>query len=102
VIKQITAKELKEALKHEKVLLIDVREVAEHQAEAITGAILIPLGELSQDKLPLTDKPLVLHCRSGRRSLEGCYRLDAQTPSLILYNLTGGIDAWKEEEEQNN
>lgn len=90
----ITASELKKKLDKDEVLLIDVREPAEHRRECIDGACLIPLGEISIDKLPSTKKPIVMHCRSGKRSADACAKLLASNPSLDVASLEGGIVAW--------
>jgi len=96
VIKTITADDLKQRLSHGDVLLVDVREPIEYNTESINGSVLIPLAEVSLEKLPSKSKPIVAHCRSGKRSMEACKKLLAQDPNLELYNLEGGILAWKE------
>lgn len=95
MVQKIRAAELKKKLAQGEVVLIDVREPFEHQTECIEGACLIPLGDISCSKLPQTDKPLVIHCRSGKRSEEACKKLLSENPSLDIYNLEGGILAWK-------
>ena len=60
-----------------KALLIDVREQNEWDAGHVEGAILLPLSQLQkgltaeQRKLLPADKPIYVHCRSGRRCLSG-------------------------------
>ncbi len=93
-MKTITASELKKLLDKNEVLLIDVREPAEHSSEYIDGACLIPLGEISIDKLPSTQRPIVIHCRSGKRSIDACAKLLASNHSLDVASLEGGIIAW--------
>lgn len=93
-IKTITASELKKRLDKDEVLLIDVREPAEYRSECIDGACLIPLGEISIEKLPSTQRPIVIHCRSGKRSADACAKLLAINPSLEVASLEGGIVAW--------
>lgn len=83
-MKTITALKLKKRLDEGEVLLIDVREPAEHRSERIDGACLIPLGEISVDKLPSIKKPIVIHCRSGKRSADACLKLLATNPSLDI------------------
>ena len=78
------------------VLLIDVREPAEHRSECIDGACLIPLGEISIEKLPSTKRLIVIHCRSGKRSADACTKLLAINPSLDVASLEGGIVAWSQ------
>ena len=79
--------------------LIDVREPDEHARESIAGATLIPLSrfDLASLETRITrDKPVVIHCRSGRRSADAC-RLAAalSTRGYTISNLAGGIEAWK-------
>ncbi len=93
-MKTITASELKKKLDKDQVLLIDVREPTEHRSESIDGACLIPLGEISVEKLPSTQRPIVIHCRSGKRSADACAKLLVANPSLDISSLEGGIIAW--------
>ncbi len=95
-MKTITVAELKERLSKDEILLIDVREPEEHQAASIEGACLIPLGELSLERLPATTKPIVIHCRSDKRSSFACALLLATNPTLDLSVLEGGIIAWQQ------
>jgi rhodanese-related sulfurtransferase len=95
-MKTIKVDELKKRLNKDEVLLVDVREPAEHRAECIDGACLIPLGEISHGKLPLKSKPIVVHCRSGKRSMDACKKLLEQDPTLEIYYLEGGIVAWQQ------
>lgn len=95
-MKTMTVSELKKLIDTDEVLLIDVREPAEYKEECIEGACLIPLGEISLEKLTTESRPIVIHCRSGRRSAEACEKLLEQNPNLDVYNLEGGIVAWKE------
>lgn len=93
-MKSINATELKQRLDKGKILLVDVREPSEHRSEYIEGSHLIPLSEISVEKLPSTTKPIVIHCKSGKRSKEACLKLLADSPSLDIYSLEGGITAW--------
>jgi len=94
----IIASELKNLLEKGEALLIDVREVEEHKAEHIAGSTLIPLGEISVDKLSSKSKTIVLYCRSGKRSLAAGEKLLAQDPNLEVFSLMGGIIGWRTEE----
>jgi rhodanese-related sulfurtransferase len=95
-MKTITASELKKKLDKDEVLLIDVREPAEHRSECIDGACLIPLGEISAKKLSSTERLIVIHCSSGKRSADACVKLLAANPSLDVTSLEGGIVAWNQ------
>ncbi len=48
--------------------LIDVRSPAEFAAGHLEGAVNVPVGALSDDKLGAKDQPLILYCASGTRS----------------------------------
>jgi rhodanese-related sulfurtransferase len=96
-MKEISVQELKEKLdKGEDFQLIDVREDFEYQTSNLGGE-LIPLGGIliEQDKIE-TEKPVVIMCRSGRRSAAAVMQLEAQG-FTNLYNLQGGILAWSQE-----
>lgn len=94
-IKTVDANTLKKWVDSAQAIIVDVREPAEHKAENISGATLVPLGDISKSKLPNTEgKKLVLHCRSGKRSTSACEKLLAEDPGMEVYNLEGGISAW--------
>ncbi|MBA4250012.1 MAG: rhodanese [Candidatus Puniceispirillum sp.] len=93
-MKKISVTELKILLENDQTILIDVRELSEYNFECIDGSYHIPLHEISIDKLPSASKPIVIHCRSGKRSEQACQLLMQQNPNLNLYSLEGGITAW--------
>lgn len=99
MIKEISAEELKSKMDaNEKFHLIDVREQDEWDESRIEGAKLIPKSTLpgSLDKFPENmDEPIVLQCRSGKRSLDVALML-LNEGYTELYNLEGGILAWKD------
>ena len=97
-IPRMSAHELKQKMDaREPFELIDVRETYEYEIARIDGARLIPLGEIAEraDELP-RDRPIVVHCHSGRRSAEAV-RLLQQRGFGNIYNLEGGIDAWSDQ-----
>jgi len=94
-IKSIDVAGLKKLIDSNDVVLIDVREPGEYNAENIDQATLIPLAEVNLKVLPeIGDKKLVIHCRSGKRSMAACERLFEEDHDLEVYNLEGGILAW--------
>lgn len=95
MINNISVEELKDRLDKGEVILVDVREPAEYKTECINGSCLIPLSQLAVEKLPSRSKPIVVQCGSGKRSMEACKKLLSQDPTINLYNLDGGISAWK-------
>lgn len=97
-VKNIDAKTLKKWLENNEAVVVDVREPAEHAAEKISGSNLLPLANVCKSALPKCEnKKLVLHCRSGKRSLNACQKLISEDPNLEIYNLEGGISAWSAE-----
>ena len=77
-------------------LLIDVRNPDEYKVEHIAGAKLIPLPELGGRLAEIPkDKPLLLYCHSGRRSLNALNLLKSKGYK-DLRQVEGGITAWKE------
>src|SRR3954471_17113355 len=94
----ITVDQLKERLdKGEKINLIDCREPHEY-AEFNLGGKLIPLGKIQtmqiEDIENLKEEEVIIHCRSGQRSMMACMMLD-QMGFENTYNLVGGVLAWK-------
>ena len=76
--------------------LLDVRQPGEYEIEHIPGAKLIPLTRLKDtyDQLEL-DKPVIAYCAIGGRS-QAASQLLAGLGFKEVYNLRGGIRAWKE------
>lgn len=76
--------------------VIDVREPAEYSAHNIKGSALISLGKIDTAIIDdVGNKKIILHCHSGRRSMQACEKLLKQNNHLELYNLEGGILAWE-------
>lgn len=96
-MKEISVQELQEKLdNNEDFQLIDVREDFEYEMSNL-GGLLIPLGGIliEADKIS-KDKPVVVMCRSGKRSAVAIAQLEAQG-FTNLTNLQGGILAWAQE-----
>lgn len=97
-MKEISVKELKKMMDEgEDFHLIDVRNQNEYDFCQIGGE-LIPLGIVPDnvDKFP-KDKPVVVHCRSGKRSADAIAFLEQNHGYTNLINLAGGILAWSDE-----
>ena len=80
-------------------LLLDVRQPEEYSAIHAPNAKLIPLGELPsrmQDISAYKDKPIVVMCRSGRRSAKAVELLREAGYGNVS-NLAGGIQSWEKD-----
>ena len=93
-MKKITANELMHSLKRNEVCLIDVREADEYKEQHIEHSYLIPLDKIAIETIPSREKPIVIHCKAGPRSIKACEILLNQNPSIDVYFLQGGITAW--------
>ena len=77
------------------LLVVDLREQSELREGYIAGSVLIPMSALSKGTKSLpADRPLLLVCAVGGRSY-GVGRYFASKGYPELYNLKGGISAWK-------
>jgi sulfur-carrier protein adenylyltransferase/sulfurtransferase len=92
---ETTVDELKHRLDSgERLFILDVRNPEEFQICRIPGSTLIPLPQLPQ-RLAELDKSreIIIHCKSGMRSLKAQHFLRAQGFDQTK-NLKGGILAW--------
>ena len=90
----ITVDELKARIDAgEKLNLIDCREPFEY-AEFNIGAKLIPLGDIQRMQIEeiedLKEEEIIIHCRSGQRSMMACMFLDTLGYKNTK-NLIGGV-----------
>lgn len=97
-IESIDVETLHKWLQDKEVLLIDVRELSEYKIERIPEAQHIPLSQICLEDQVLPEhkhKKIVMQCLSGVRSKTACVKFLESDPSLTIYNLEGGILAWK-------
>ena len=81
-------------------VLVDVRTAEEYAEKHIPGALNIPNEEIGTEQpelLPDKATPVMVYCRSGRRSAEAADKLAAMGYTMI-YDL-GGINDWTYETE---
>lgn len=91
----ITCNELTGLLAQGRCQLVDVREPVEFAEERITGAQLIPLGELEKRSQEIDKtRPVIVMCRAGSRGQQALAKLQALGFTQVR-NLEGGILAWK-------
>jgi len=79
-----------------KAVLIDIREQDERAREWIPVSVSIPLSEWrGTDLSPYRGKRVVLHCRSGNRTVVNAPLFLEAGFSDVSY-LQGGIEGWKD------
>jgi rhodanese-related sulfurtransferase len=94
-IETMDVAEVATSLRAGKLLLIDVREPAEFQAERIAGALLYPLSTFDAAALPEDGvRKVVFHCGSGKRSLTAAENRVAAGQRHAAH-MGGGMAAWK-------
>jgi len=76
------------------MFILDVRTVPEYDAGHLINSTLIPLSELSDrlDEIP-KDEPLLVYCRSGRRSTTAAGILE-ENGFCVIYDVDGGFNDW--------
>jgi molybdopterin/thiamine biosynthesis adenylyltransferase/rhodanese-related sulfurtransferase len=97
---EISPSELREELKGNNLVLIDVREPHEWEIARINGARLIPLGQLPERLGELdSHAEIVTLCHHGMRSMKAADILKGAGFGRVR-SLAGGIDAWADQIEQ--
>ena len=100
---QITAKQAKEMIdKQEQDLIVDVREQAEYDKAHIPGAVLLPVGTITEETaaevIPNKESVVLVYCRSGNRSKTAAQAL-TDLGYTQIYEF-GGILDWPYEVEK--
>ncbi len=113
-IAETTVRELKSRLDAgEDLLVLDVRDPHEWEISALDGTLRIPKPQIEAAKNDVlagrkrredtvlaqipTDREIVVHCRSGKRSADSIKFLREAGYKNKLVNLKGGILAWADE-----
>ncbi len=97
LMKEITVQELQQMKENkEDFQLIDVRESFEYDLSNLGGENIPLAGILLEVDKIAKDKPVILQCRSGKRSAQAMMLLQ-QEGFDNLSNLKGGIVAWQKE-----
>lgn len=96
-MKEVTVQELKSMIDNNvEFQLIDVREPFEYEVSNLNGLNIPLAGVVLESEKVSKDIPVVIQCRSGKRSAQAVMLLEQQG-FTNLSNLQGGILAWKEE-----
>lgn len=96
-MKEVTVQELKSMIdQNVEFQLIDVREPFEYEVSNLNGLNIPLAGILIEADKVSKDIPVIIQCRSGKRSAQALMLLEQQG-YINLANLQGGILAWKAE-----
>lgn len=98
MLTNLTPSQIRDALAtRADIMLVDVREPAEHAIAHIEGATLVPMQTIPQQLASLPrDKEIILHCHHGMRSeMAGNFLLAQGFPRVS--HMVGGIDRWSDE-----
>ena len=96
-VTSISPKQAANLFSNKQAVIVDVREQDEWNEQHIEGAIFIPLASLDSRLDELTqykDSPIIMQCRSGRRSEIAAKNL-MKAGFTQVKNLDGGILAWE-------
>lgn len=86
------------SLQSQGALLLDVREQDEFAEVHAPGSVLVPLGQLKNRINEIRNyerKPVIVICRSGRRSAQAADMLN-QLGFTSVHNVQGGMIAWEQ------
>lgn len=108
-VKEIFPWDLEERMHNEEMLLVDIREPYEYEAMHIRGSINVPRGILEtaceynfEETVPKLvesrNKPVVLICRSGNRSLFAADIMQ-QMGYTDVVSLKTGLRGWNDSEQ---
>lgn len=84
-------------LNHDNAIMIDMRTDKEYREAHVANAIHLPSAENLTALEKYRDKPVIVYCNSGSRSVSFCSRLRKQGFESV-YNLRGGIHGWQKAE----
>jgi rhodanese-related sulfurtransferase len=97
IVENMSLQELKQGLSDGSVILVDIREQNEWDAGHIPGASLHPLSVFDPGALPKAGpgQKVVLHCRSGRRTLAALEAAQSAGRDDIRTHFGGGMLEWQ-------
>lgn len=97
IVEDVSLEELKNGLADDSIALVDVREANEWAVGRIPGATFNPLSAFKPDDLPSPKQGqrVVLHCRSGKRSITALGLAQAGGRDDVCAHFTGGMLEWQ-------
>jgi len=94
----ITPREAQQLIGAGAAILVDIRELDEHQRERIPGARHVPLSKLEEaDLAAASGQVVIFHCRSGARTMGNGARLAVKAgENCEAFVVEGGLEAWRQ------
>jgi rhodanese-related sulfurtransferase len=96
-VRSLTSAEAVRLMNQDQGVVVDVCEAGEFKGGHIPHAVSAPLSALANHLGALEkyrQRPVIVSCRSGNRSLRGAIQLRKQGFERV-YSLRGGLDAWR-------
>jgi rhodanese-related sulfurtransferase len=94
-LQELDPKDVFDRAQKGELVIIDVREPREFATERLHGASLHPLSTFDATALPVDKtRQVVLHCGSGKRSMDALNRC-AAAGMPVTAHIKGGMMAWK-------
>lgn len=98
-VREVSVDEVKTKLdRHEKFLIIDVREESEFAKDRLPGAIHLGKGVIERDieqRIPDHNASLILYCGGGFRSALAADNIQQMGYCNVL-SMDGGVKEWRE------
>ena len=96
-VRDVAPGEATRLLNHENAIMIDMRSDRDFRDGHIVNAVHAPAdnGDMSARLEKYRDRPLIVYCRSGQRSMPVCSKLRKQGFEKV-YNLKGGVLGWQQ------
>ena len=101
-MRDVNVRTFKELINSEEGIILDVRTLDEYNTGYIEGSIHIDFFRPDfMDEIEKLDKnkPIYIYCRSGNRSGQAMFRMNAIGFKEVS-NLAGGVIAWAQEGEE--
>ena len=96
-VRDVAPGEATRLLNHENAIMIDMRSDRDFRDGHIVNAVHAPAdnSDMSARLEKYRDRPLIVYCRSGQRSMPVCSKLRKQGFEKV-YNLKGGVLGWQQ------
>jgi rhodanese-related sulfurtransferase len=98
-VKAVSPGEATRLLNHENAIMIDMRSDKDYRDGHIVNAVNVPdgKGDIPANLSKHRERPVIVYCRRGQQSTAICNKLSKQGFKSV-YNLQGGVLAWKKAE----